>query len=86
MRRFGWCAIVLAAGLGGCASLTQKPEDPQTLALACELTPCTCRATAKSFWAREAATAPVQFRNDGTAFCPDGFRLERQGDSSSWYR
>jgi hypothetical protein len=78
MRRFGWWVIVLAAGLGGCSSLTQKPEDPQALALACQLTACTCRATTKSFWAREAETTPVQFRRDGSAFCPDGFRLERQ--------
>jgi hypothetical protein len=82
MRRFGGWAIVLACGLlAGCLSWRTKPEDPQTLSLACQLTPCTCRATTKSFWAREADTTTVQYRRDGGAFCPEGFRLERKNSS-----
>jgi hypothetical protein len=76
MVRFGG-AVVIVSALVGCAALAPKQEDPATLALACELSACACRATAKDFWAREADAKPVQYRRDGTAFCPEGYRLER---------
>jgi hypothetical protein len=79
--RFGWAAIALVPLLAGCSSLAPKEADQQTLSLACQVTPCVCRATTTSFWAREAEAKPVQFRSDGTAACPDGYRLERKASS-----
>ena len=83
LRRLGGAAA-LAALLAGCSSLVPKAPDQETLSLACELTPCVCRAEAKSFWAREAATRPVEYRRDGRAYCAEGFRLERTTPSSPY--
>jgi hypothetical protein len=83
--RFGWAAIALASLLIGCASLAPKAEDQATLSQACELAACTCRAATKSFWAREADAKPVQYRRDGTATCPEGYRLERKSSSRPYY-
>lgn len=77
VMRWGSTLVILATLLAGCSSLRPKTEDQATLSLACELSPCVCRATTKSFWAREGETKPVEYRRDGSAFCPANFRLER---------
>jgi hypothetical protein len=74
-------AIVLAAGglcLAGCGiHLVDPPEDQSRLALACETVRCDCEPPKKVMTFSTPPTKPVQWRPEGTAYCPEGFLLTR---------
>ena len=74
MRRLG---AVLAAGavLVACERTREVRPD---LALACQTVPCVC-VEARATVLRKDATAPVLWRRNGDAYCPEGFVLRREG-------
>ena len=75
--------LVAAGLLAGCA--TAPPETQETLSLACQLSACTCQPLQQSLWSTKPDVKPVEFRPDGGAFCPRGYRLERKTEKPSWY-
>jgi hypothetical protein len=74
-------AIVFLAGslpLAGCGfHLVDAPEDQSRLALACETVKCDCEPPKKIMTFSTPPTKPVEWRSEGTAFCPEGFVLTR---------
>jgi len=74
MRRRACLAIVVAALLGGCAGEAPALEGTPEIAKACTVRPCRCLSeNVPFFFIRE--SAPVQWREDGDAYCPTGFVL-----------
>lgn len=65
-------ALALVAGCGG---RTAKPD----LGGACQLKPCECVKLDTVFWQAD-RTVPLEWRKDGSAFCPQGYELRRTND------
>ena len=63
------CAPLL---LAACAQTTQSPE---TLALACQTRECICVPETQAIFASD-DTAPLQWKQNGDAYCPEGYVLE----------
>jgi hypothetical protein len=76
MRRRVVLSLLLL--LAGCAT---RPaiEDQTRLASACQVTKCRCAGERTSIF-REAPTAPLKWRRDGSAYCEEGLHLERVTD------
>ncbi len=70
--RHAWMLLILV-GLTGCAL-----EPQPSLALACQTTKCVCTPQNWSFPAKY-ESAPVLWRLNGDAYCPDGHVLKRAG-------
>lgn len=75
MRTLNGCAAVAAAGLtvllAACGLTLKKEPD---LKLGCQTRHCTCLSkTVVPF--KKRATADVQWRKNGDAYCPEGFVL-----------
>ncbi len=68
--RHAWMILILV-GLTGCAL-----EPDPSMALACQITKCVCTTTNWSFMAKD-EPAPVLWRLNGDAYCPDGHVLRR---------
>lgn len=67
------CAILAAIWLGACASEAPLGGTPE-LAKACAVRPCRCLSdTVPFFLVRK--SAPVQWRENGDAYCPEGYSL-----------
>ena len=69
--------FAIAGALAGCASLIGGTEDQKQLALACEVAQCTCLSGTGGLSFSNRESRPVEWRNDGSAFCPAGFSLSR---------
>ena len=67
MRRL-WLALLLA----GCSTNLEPAVD---LSMGCQLTECICAAEEKPFFEKQ-ETAPVQWEENGTAYCSEGFVLQ----------
>jgi hypothetical protein len=66
-------AVLLAAVLGACAEEPVLGGTPET-AKACQVRPCRClSASIPLFFVRE--SVPVRWRENGDAYCPEGFVL-----------
>jgi hypothetical protein len=77
MKSFVLVSTVLVVALAGCSWWGGRTGDPASLALACEVTKCECRA-AQSVWnLRDSPGQPVSWRADGSAYCPAGLSLSR---------
>jgi len=64
--------------LAGCSlRLTDPPESQERLSLACETAKCDCRSPQSSFSFATQTVDPVQWRNDGSAYCRKGLLLGR---------
>ncbi len=63
-----WLALLLA----GCGT---DPKPSVDLSMACQLAKCICAAEKKPFFAKQ-ATEPVQWEEDGTAYCAEGYVLQ----------
>ena len=70
----------LMLGLGAC----QQPEPAAELAIGCQVKGCSCVGARSSFFGPP-ETHEVLWRDNGEAYCPDGFRLEpNESESKSW--
>ncbi len=67
MKRL-WLALLLA----GCST---DPEPTVDLSMGCQLAKCICAAEEKPFFEKQ-ETAPVQWEENGTAYCAEGFILQ----------
>jgi hypothetical protein len=78
LRMIGWLIGAAIAGpLAGC-SWVDPPVEPQArLALACETVRCECRIPQSRFTFSKAPPAPIVWRSDGSASCPEGYLLSR---------
>ena len=74
--------LVLAAFvplvLAACAQATQSPAS---LALACQTRECVCIPENQSIFA-SGDTAPLQWKQNGDAYCPEGYVLELVRDNN----
>ena len=83
-------AVLCAVGLTGCvSSMFQSDPTPEQLASGCQIIKCICLemrtgVLLPSLKKRE-VIEPL-WRADGTAYCPEGHRLTRQGDRSVYDR
>ena len=57
------------------AACTQTTQSPDTLALACQTRECICVPENQSIFA-SGDTAPLQWKQNGDAYCPEGYVLE----------
>ncbi len=71
MRPLFLMAMVLTL-LAACA---EREESKVDLTLACQLSKCICAGPEKLFL-QEDEPEPVLWREDGDAYCPDGFELK----------
>lgn len=71
--RHAWMILILV-GLTGCA----REPDP-SLALACQITKCVCTPQ-KGWFSKKNEPAPVLWRLNGDAYCPDGHVLRRAAE------
>jgi hypothetical protein len=70
--------VLVAFGLAGCGiHLLPQPEDQGRLAFACETAQCDCHAPRSAIPFSSDTVKPVQWRPDGSAFCPEGMLLGR---------
>ena len=70
-----WCSpLLVVLALAGCTGT--KAGDPD-LALACELRTCACLAENASIFATKRETTDILWRDNGEAYCPEGFVLTR---------
>ena len=58
------------------AACAEKRQPPASLALACQVTKCTCVDSTAPFMGA-AKTVPVLWQKNGDASCPQGFELRR---------
>ena len=65
-------AAFVPLALAACAQNTPSPE---TLALACQTRECVCVPETQSIFA-SGDTAPLQWKLNGDAYCPEGYVLE----------
>jgi len=63
--------LILAGLLAGCADRAES--EAAKLSLACQVSKCDCISDTVSFFDEE----PVQWKQDGTASCPEGYHLRR---------
>lgn len=71
--RHAWMILILV-GLAGCAR-----EPNPSLALACQITKCVCTPQNWLFTTKN-EPAPVLWRLNGDAYCPDGHVLRRTAE------
>ena len=64
--------LCLALLLAGC---TIEPESTLDMSMGCQLAKCICAAEKVPFLEKR-ETAPVQWQEDGAAYCAEGFVLE----------
>ena len=70
-------AILSALILGlmaGCAAQAEK--ESAKMSLACQFSKCDCASNTFTLFDTQA----VQWKSDGTAFCPEGYHLRRLED------
>jgi hypothetical protein len=70
MRRRIVVALIGGA-LAGCAAEAEK--EAARLSLACQVSRCDCISNTFAFFDSQ----PVQWKQDGAAYCPDGYHLRR---------
>ena len=70
-------SALLAPVLAGCSWFGGSTSDPANLSLACEIVKCECRAPQSGWSFRDNPGQPVQWRADGSAYCPAGQSLSR---------
>jgi hypothetical protein len=73
-RRTAWGLLVLLIG-GAAAGCGVSEQEAERLSLACQFSRCDCVSVA-IFGGSE----PVRWRDDGSAYCPDGYALRKLGD------
>jgi hypothetical protein len=68
-------ALLALLALSACAG-GAEPADPNapSLAKACAVRPCQCVGTDFAFFLKR-QSQPIQWRSNGDAACPEGFRL-----------
>ncbi len=64
--------LLLALLLAGCGT---NPKATVELSMACQLAKCICAAEEIPFFEKR-ETAPVQWEQDGAAYCSEGFILQ----------
>jgi hypothetical protein len=76
MRPYLLLALIVAGLVGACTSTPPTSQDQ--LARGCQIRKCVCLKPRESFLPAltKRQDAELQWRTDGTAFCPDGFQLE----------
>ena len=90
--RARWLWVVVAAsavaGCGGVGSYFKKDPSPAELASACQIIKCTCQKTRDSILPHFTKDEPqdVLWRQNGTAYCPEGYTLQREGAPSMYDR
>lgn len=73
MRARRLSRIAIAAILAGCTGAPAQEGQPE-LAKACAVRACECVSRTTPIF-RERERAPLQWRQNGDAYCPDGFKL-----------
>lgn len=64
--------LLLALLLAGCST---NPDPAADLSMGCQLAKCICIAEEKPFFEKQ-ETAPVQWKENGTAYCAEGLILQ----------
>ena len=85
--RAGWLGVAIVAGaVAGCSSYFKKDPSPGQLAAACQIVKCECRKVRESILPQFTKVEPqdVLWRENGTAYCPEGSILQRK-DARSLY-
>jgi hypothetical protein len=79
-------ALSVAGALAGCAGAFKKDPTQGQLASGCQIIKCVCQKVRDSILPQFSTPEPqdVLWRADGTAYCPDGYNLERK-DARSIY-
>ena len=83
MMRFGLrtktgaCVVIACLFAGACAN---DPVAEPKLALACQTMKCTCIAV-KAEFLKKRRVEEVLWRQNGDAYCPEGFVLQRAEDN-----
>jgi len=72
LQRLALAALAPIA-LAACA---QTPQSTESMALACQTTECICVEETQSIF-ESGGKAPVQWKQNGDAFCQDGYVLQR---------
>jgi hypothetical protein len=83
--------VVVASAVAGCASVGsyfKKSPSPAELASACQIVTCVCQKTHDSILPRFTKDEPqdVLWRENGTAYCPEGYTLQRKQAQSMYDR
>ena len=81
-------ALVIAGGLAACGMFTKKDPSQSELGHGCQIVKCTCEKPREGLLAglSKPETGEVLWRQDGTAYCPEGMRLENPTKSSIYDR
>ena len=74
--------LILLTGLGAC----QQPQSEVSLELSCQFKDCSCVGPRESILGSP-VTQEVLWKENGDAYCAEGFRLELlESESKSWLR
>ena len=84
-------ALAIAGSLAACGmfnQFTKKDPNQAELGHGCQIVKCTCEKPRDSLLPSfsKPETAEVLWRQDGTAYCPEGMRLENPTKSSIYDR
>jgi hypothetical protein len=82
-------ALVAVAGwLAGCSSVFPKDPDQGKLAQGCQIVKCLCTPISVTLFTFERPAKPTEvlWRQDGTAYCPEGMQLETRDKPSIYDR
>jgi hypothetical protein len=88
MRPYLPLALIVAGCLAACSSFSKKDPNQEQLAHGCQILKCECLKKRTSWLPTFTKEEPaeVQWRVDGTAFCPDGMELQTKEKSSIYDR
>jgi hypothetical protein len=64
-------SILMLGFMAGCAAQVEK--ETAKMSFACEISRCDCASNVLTLFDSQ----PVQWKSDGSAYCPDGYHLRR---------
>jgi len=80
--------LIVAGAVAGCASYFKKDPNQGDFASACQIVKCVCQKVRTSILPQFTKVEPqdVLWRENGTAYCPEGYDLQRKEAPSIYDR